>query len=126
MDGVSEVHISESIASIEASLKAKSDGSPFHMPFTPGQLDLISDMAGRRVAKAGVDFSIGAVAHLLDAVRNLVLEWAIDLERSGVTGAGISFSSDEKRLRKPALPTFISRKSITLPAISALATRRAI
>jgi hypothetical protein len=34
----------------------------------------------------------------LDAVRNLVLDWAIELERSGVVGEGITFSADEKKI----------------------------
>jgi hypothetical protein len=37
-----------------------------------------------------------AVIGVLDAVRNAVLDWALALERKGVVGSGMSFSSSEK------------------------------
>lgn len=33
---------------------------------------------------------------ILDAVQNLVLDWSLELEKSGVLGEGMSFSRDEK------------------------------
>ena len=94
----SEVQISESLASIEVALKAKSNGGSLHMPYTPGQLGALSNMVGRNVARAGVDFSAGTLAHIVDAVRNLVLDWAIELEKKGVVGEGMTFSPDEKKI----------------------------
>ncbi|WP_456670864.1 AbiTii domain-containing protein [Bradyrhizobium sp. USDA 3240] len=75
LDIASEVSISESLASIEVALNAKSDGGSLHMPYTPEQLGALSNMVGRNVARAGVDFSAGTLAHIVDAVRNLVLDW---------------------------------------------------
>lgn len=34
---------------------------------------------------------------ILDAVRNSVLEWALELEKQGIFGEGMSFSSEEKK-----------------------------
>jgi hypothetical protein len=36
------------------------------------------------------------IVRILDAVRNRVLDWALDLEEQGITGEGMSFSPDEK------------------------------
>lgn len=94
----SEVQISESLASIEVALKAKSNGGRLHMPYTPGQLGALSNLVGRNVARAGVDFSAGTLAQIVGAVRNLVLDWAIELEKKGVVGEGMTFSPDEKKI----------------------------
>lgn len=37
------------------------------------------------------------VANLLDAVRNRILNWALDLEQRGVLGEGMTFSREEKQ-----------------------------
>jgi hypothetical protein len=37
-----------------------------------------------------------SVIGILDAVRNAVLDWALALERNGVVGSGMSFSTPEK------------------------------
>jgi hypothetical protein len=98
LEAASGVQISESIASIEAALTANSSGGSLHMPYGPSQLNALSNLVGRPIVRAGVDFSSGTLAHILDAVRNLVLDWAIELERSGVVGEGITFSADEKKI----------------------------
>jgi hypothetical protein len=38
-----------------------------------------------------------AVVGILDAVRNALLEWSLKLEKAGVMGEGMSFSSDERK-----------------------------
>lgn len=35
---------------------------------------------------------------ILDAVRNKILDWALELEQQGILGAGMSFSPEEKKL----------------------------
>lgn len=47
-------------------------------------------------------FLSASSAHgILDAVRNSILDWALKLERAGITGDGISFSEKEKTEAKP-------------------------
>ncbi|MBE7508251.1 MAG: hypothetical protein HS101_18470 [Planctomycetia bacterium] len=38
---------------------------------------------------------VGQVAGVLEAVRNLILEWSLELERHGILGDGLRFSSEE-------------------------------
>jgi hypothetical protein len=40
------------------------------------------------------------VARLLDAVRNLILDWSLRLESDGIKGDGMSFSTDEKEIAR--------------------------
>lgn len=39
-----------------------------------------------------------AFAQILDAVKNTILDWSLKLEKAGITGVGLSFSSEEKTL----------------------------
>jgi uncharacterized protein YdcH (DUF465 family) len=39
---------------------------------------------------------VSAFAAILDAIRNTILEWSIDLEEDGILGEDMTFSSDEK------------------------------
>ena len=52
-----------------------------------------------------IHLSTSQLHGLLDAVRNLVLDWALQLERAGINGDGMSFNKDEKILAHSA-PTF--------------------
>jgi AbiTii len=98
LEKASEVNISESLASIEAALAAKRNGGSIFMPYTPKQLGVLSEICGQNVLRGGIDFSAGILAHIVDAVRNLVLDWAIELEKKGIVGEGMTFSSDEKKI----------------------------
>lgn len=42
---------------------------------------------------------------IIEQVRNLVLDWAIGLERAGVLGEGIGFSSEEKQIAAESAPS---------------------
>lgn len=41
--------------------------------------------------------SRAAIVGLLDAVRNIILEWSLKLEKSGILGEDLSFSEEDKR-----------------------------
>jgi hypothetical protein len=51
-----------------------------------------------------VEFSTGVVASIVDTVRNLVLDWAISLEKEGILGEGVSFTVEEKKIAAEAAP----------------------
>ena len=38
----------------------------------------------------------GTIVRALDAVRNVVLDWAVELEQQGILGEGLSFTMQEK------------------------------
>lgn len=35
---------------------------------------------------------------ILDAIRNIILDWSLELEQKGILGEGMSFSNDEKKI----------------------------
>jgi hypothetical protein len=100
MNMVCSADLVESIASIEALVASNFKGKSYHIPFSPGKLEALSHMVGQQVARAGLDIAVGAPAHILDSVRNLILEWSINLEKAGITGEGLSFSVEEKQIAR--------------------------
>lgn len=39
-----------------------------------------------------------SIDKILNAVRNIILQWALTLEKQGITGKGMSFTSEEKKI----------------------------
>ncbi|MBO9166794.1 hypothetical protein [Rhizobium sp. L245/93] len=91
---INKASTGQSIATIEQ-LVADQDGR-IVVPMDRELIDIIN--ANSRVAFARMAVHLGRadVAAIIDHVRNLVLNWAIELERNGILGEGISFSQTEK------------------------------
>lgn len=47
-----------------------------------------------------IEFSISAAIGIIEAVRNRLLEWSIQLEKQGILGADMSFKDEEKAIAK--------------------------
>jgi hypothetical protein len=105
MDVLSEVKLVESIASLESALAQNTDGS-FHLAFSPTKMEVFNEMFGCNTPRAGVDVPTGVVAHAIETVRNLVLDWAIAMEKAGVCGDGLSFTADEREKAQSASAVF--------------------
>lgn len=54
-----------------------------------------------------------ALSNIVDAVRNRLLDWTIELEKSGVAGSGFDFSDDErKRAIEPSHQIFTNNYTV--------------
>ncbi|WP_407466293.1 hypothetical protein [Xanthomonas campestris] len=90
---LSSVALHESAAELEGLIANSTDGSMrSHFP-TPLRDKLMSAM--EIPLEPFVSFSRARVVGALDAVRNKVLTWAMELEAAGVLGDGLSFSQEE-------------------------------
>lgn len=63
-----------------------------------------------------------AVIHVLDAVRNLVLNWSLEMEKVGVLGEGMTFNMEEKEKAQPAGQQFFIQNVGVFGDISGHAT----
>ncbi len=96
--------IAQSIASLEALLE-KNESSHLQFPI-PGPIIMdINRAMGTQLGSMAVHVSPSQIHGLLDAVRNLVLDWALKLEQAGIHGSGMSFNNREKDLAKEASTT---------------------
>jgi hypothetical protein len=98
-------YVRQSIASLEALLESNEVG---HVQFPiPNQIIIeLNRMNRTQFGNMAVHLSTSQIHGLLDAVRNLVLEWALKLEKAGIHGEGMTFNRDEKERAHSASTTF--------------------
>lgn len=95
-EAVSKRDNNQRIAEIENLLNTVSEkGSNLQIPFPPEQQSVICKAIGYQTQVTLMTSESGLV-RIIDAVRNIVLNWAIKLEEDGILGEGMAFSDDEK------------------------------
>jgi len=83
----------QSIAEIEDLLRG--GNSTLHMPYPQHIQRKLSKGFGYET-EVSLFVGRGAIVRIIDAVRDVVLNWALELEDQGVLGEGLSFSDTEK------------------------------
>lgn len=108
MDNISTMPFRASLAATEDLLSAS---SPFFViAFTPQLVAALCDLTRTQVGTMGLHVPRNTYAALLDTVRTLILDWALELEKRGIMGEGVSFNDQERR-RAPAVPIMIGSVS---------------
>jgi hypothetical protein len=97
--------VRESVASLE-SLVERSETGFVQFPIPPGLITEINNLTEVSFGTMSVHLSITQVHGLLDCVRNMVLDWALKLERVGIKGEGMTFNREEKQLANAPSNTF--------------------
>lgn len=69
--------------------------SQIHVPFNDRERGILGGVF--KESQASRMISASQLAGVLDAVRNIILDWALQLEKNGILGDGMRFSGDEKR-----------------------------
>ena len=98
-----EVPVIDSISTVQTWIADMTDGSELSLP-----IDRNSDVDRfhRRLISPDFRHQVSFLLHLNPAqiraiperIKDKVLEWALALERAGVTGEGMTFSAEEKKL----------------------------
>ncbi len=99
MRGICPVINSEHIFSIGTPISAveellASDGEAFYTPAPPDIAQKVCEDAGFNMEVLR-QISRNAVASVLSAVRDEILDWSLKLEAAGISGEGLSFTSNE-------------------------------
>lgn len=92
--------VHEAIPSLEATLG--SDDTIYQMPMPPAVTNALSESVGFHVTSAICEVGRGALVGIVQHVRGSVLDWALELERAGITGQGLTFSVREQETAKAA------------------------
>lgn len=119
---MSSIDVANSIPELETILDNGNEASSILM-FTPPQWVLSRLRQG-----SDLDFEVrthitkSRVASVVDAVRNLILDWSLTMEKAGVLGDGLIFSNEEKQHAIPAGQQFYIGNVGTLGNVSGHAT----
>lgn len=90
---IAEHWVRESVASIEHTLA--STGEPM-VPLTGAKAQFLAKHSSVPEFQTYLMISRTALAAILDAVRNRVLDWSLALQADGIMGQGMSFRPEEK------------------------------
>ena len=87
----------QSIAEIEHLLEGKKEKSSLHMPFSQELQRRLSSGFGFET-QVSLFTQYSGMARIIDSVRTIVLNWALQLEEDGIIGEGLSFTEREKKV----------------------------
>ena len=87
-------------------LISNSDGGLYHFPLPDELVIEMNKLMRVGTARMVVQVPRGGIVGILDFVRNKVLDWAIEMERNGVVGEGLSFDDQEVESAKTVMTTF--------------------
>jgi hypothetical protein len=105
MELISKAPVSQSVATLQDLIDNNSGGS-LHFPLPPGMVASLNELMSFQTPRIVIQFGRGCIISILDAVRNMVLDWAIEMEKKGVLGDGMSFDPNEKIQAEQAMTTF--------------------
>ncbi|WAC25199.1 AbiTii domain-containing protein [Blastomonas sp. SL216] len=91
---LSQVFLREPLSSVEA--LASGEGTTCSIGLDAHLETMVKEAMGLTNCAFNIVFSKSMLVSVIDRVRDLVLDWAVSLERQGVSGEGISFSMNEK------------------------------
>lgn len=95
---LSEVCETQSIGNLQELADSRSDH--LQAPFGPRELAFVQKLVDPEYRDWLLPFrriSRTQLTAIIDRVRNLVLDWSLELEKKGVLGEGMTFSEDEKK-----------------------------
>jgi len=92
-NGISRRGVTQAIGELD-NLTKKGNGQ-LVIPYSPEVRNIIAQNVG---VNTDMKLFVGtsAVAGILDAVRNVILDWGLKLEKAGIKGEGMSFSQEDK------------------------------
>jgi AbiTii-like protein len=101
----SRAPISQSLGSIEETIRNRKNGT-YMVPYSSAVKNHLIDALGLTTDFA-IFLTYGQLWAVVDAVRNLILNWSLELEKKGVLGESMTFTATEKKDAGPVTHKFI-------------------
>ncbi|WP_191285037.1 AbiTii domain-containing protein [Aliiroseovarius zhejiangensis] len=106
-DLLSTARVAQSIGSLRDLVSREGNGL-YHFPIPTEIVNEINKLMNIQTPRMVVQIPRGGIVGILDFVRNKVLDWSIEMERSGVLGDGFTFNATEVESAKTVMTTFNS------------------
>src|SRR5262249_52091732 len=115
-DIYSEAYIGWALGAIEETVREPSGGN-YAFPYRPEEKIAIQQSLRFRV-DVQISIQRAQLWNIVEQVRNLILNWALELEKAGVLGEDMHFSEQEKGDAKPVTQQFFIQSVGVLGNIS--------
>lgn len=96
-DMLSEAKVGQSISSLRDLIERDGGSGVLHFPIPQGFVAELNKLMNYQTARMVIQIPRGHIVGILDKVRSMVLDWAIEMERKGVLGEGMSFNDVERK-----------------------------
>src|SRR5258708_23676534 len=95
----------QAIAALEAMVASATSDTRIHMSFPDDINEKLNESNGTRGWNCDLVVPTSEIARILDKVRNLVLDWALNLQKANIMGSEASFNEAEKEKAQAASTT---------------------
>lgn len=95
ISAISKINHGQPIAAIEDLIK-DNDAAVFQKPLSPEVIHILNKNSDVMLGEMVNFIGRGHLVSILDQVRTMVLDWAIELEKAGIRGESMTFKSEEK------------------------------
>src|SRR5260370_4519170 len=95
----------QAIAALEAMVASATSDTRIHIPFPDDITEKLNESNGTRGWNCDLVVPTSEIARILDKVRNLVLDWALNLQKANIMGSEASFNEAEKEKAQAASTT---------------------
>lgn len=97
---VSCARLGQSISSLRDLIQNGSGDGTLHWSIPAALVSELNKIMNYPTPRIVVQISRGSIVGIVDQVRSMVLDWAIEMERQGIVGDGMSFSTTEREEAK--------------------------
>lgn len=97
---ISSFNVAQPIGSLEDVTYRSKEGAGYLAYQLPGAAQHVLARLTGLNTEFQLHFDASGASNILDAVRNRVLDWSISLEKSGITGEGMTFTGREREVAK--------------------------
>jgi hypothetical protein len=84
------------ISAIEESLRDARSGGSLGLPYTAELETLLSNSLNLENIRISIMLTVAQATDILHAVRNILLEWTIEMEKQGILGENLMFSPEDR------------------------------
>lgn len=123
LDYLSFAPIGQAVGAIEHSLANVSEGGAFTFQYPP-EMRVKVQQAINDYTDVHIEIDPSQLRNIVDQVRNLILNWTIELEKAGILGEEMTFSSEEKMDAPKANQNFFIQNVGVLGSVSGQAIVR--
>jgi hypothetical protein len=97
-EGWSHIYLGESLPAIEENLRGASTvGGAFGYPYPANAAaSLARTLPSSTSTRFNVKVSVSQITQIVNVVRNMILDWSIDMEKQGILGADLIFNEEER------------------------------